>query len=59
MANSNMPVLNLVRQLAREGKIDSLVVHHPDRLSRNATEVAFIIGEITKAGVELIVVQKP
>ena len=57
-ADSNRPVLNQVRQLARECKIDSLIVHHPDRLSRNASEVAFIIGEITKAGVELIIVQK-
>ena len=52
------PLLNRVLRLACEGKIDALIVHSPDRLSRNASEVAFIIGEITKAGVELIIVQK-
>ena len=55
----NKPLLNRVRRLACEGKLDALIVYGPDRLSGNTSVVAFIIGEITKAGVELAIVQKP
>ena len=58
-ADSNRPVLNHIRQLARDGKIHYLIVYSPDRLSRDAVDLMVICEELAAAGVELIFVHGP
>ena len=58
-ADSNRPRLAHIRLLAREGRINTLVVYHPDRLSRDATDLMVIFEEISEAGVEVLFVHGP
>lgn len=58
-ADTNRPLLSQVRQLAHEREIDALIVFHPDRLSRDATDLMVISEEITEAGVRVHFVHGP
>ena len=58
-ADSNRPLLSQVRSLARERRIDTLIIYHPDRLSCDATDLMVISEEITEAGVEIVFIHGP
>ncbi len=58
-ADSNRSMLSEVRRLARDRRIDALIVFHPDRLSRDATDLMVISEEIAEAGVQLLFVHGP
>ena len=53
------PGLERVRDLAAEGRIDTVVVHAPDRLSRRYAYQVLIIEELVRQGVETVFVNAP
>ncbi len=53
------PGLERVRDLAAEGRIDTVVVHAPDRLSRRHAYQVVIVEELTRQGVETVFVNAP
>ena len=53
------PGLERVRDLAAEGRIDTVVVHAPDRLSRRYAYQVLIIEELARQGVETVFVNAP
>ena len=53
------PGLEWVRDLAAEGRIDTVVVHAPDRLSRRYAYQVLIIEELARQGVETVFVNAP
>lgn len=50
------PALDQLRDDLREGFIESVMVHDPDRLSRNLTNQLLLADEIEKAGAQLLFV---
>ena len=58
-ADSDRPLLAWLRQLVREGKLDAIFIYHPDRLSRDATDLMVLWEEITEQGVEIRLLQGP
>ena len=53
------PGLERVRDLAAEGRIDTVVVHAPDRLSRRYAYQVVIIEELARQGVATVFVNAP
>ena len=53
------PGLERVRDLAAEGRIDAVVVHAPDRLSRRYAYQVLVIEELARQGVETVFVNAP
>jgi site-specific DNA recombinase len=55
------PQLSRVRELARAGEFDVLVMHRPDRLSRSLVEYAILAEELRDNGVrvEYVVLDEP
>ena len=53
------PGLERVRDLVAEGRIDTIVVHAPDRLSRRYAYQVLIIEELARQGVETVFVNAP
>ena len=53
------PGLERVRDLAAEGRIDVVVVHAPDRLSRRYAYQVLVIEELARQGVETVFVKAP
>ncbi len=53
------PGLERVRDLAAEGRIDTVVAHAPDRLSRRYAYQVVIIEELARQGVETVFVNAP
>ena len=53
------PGLERVRDLAAEGRIDTVVVHAPDRLSRRYAYQVLVIEELARQGVETVFVNAP
>ena len=53
------PGLERIRDLASEGRFDTLVVHAPDRLSRRYAHQVLIIEELARQGVETVFVNAP
>ena len=53
------PGLERVRDLAAEGRIEAVVVHAPDRLSRRYAYQVLIIEELARQGVETVFVNAP
>ena len=53
------PGLERVRDLAAEGRIDTVLVHAPDRLSRRYAYQVLIIEELTRQGVETVFLRAP
>ena len=53
------PGLERVRDLATEGRIDTVLVHAPDRLSRRYAYQVLIIEELARQGVETVFVNAP
>ncbi len=58
-ADTNRPLLVKLRELVRDGKINVVIIYHPDRLSRDATDLMVLWEEITEQGVEIRLVQGP
>ncbi len=58
-ADSNRPLLARVIELAREGRIDVVIIYHPDRLSRDAIALMVLCEELAELGVELLFVHGP
>jgi site-specific DNA recombinase len=48
-----------VRQLVRERSIDALICYHPDRLSRDMSDLNLLIGELRDNGVAIWFVHGP
>ena len=53
------PGLEHVRDLAAEGRIDAVVVHAPDRLSRRYAYQVLVMEELARQGVETVFVNAP
>ena len=53
------PGLERVRDLAAEGRIDTVLVHSPDRLSRRYAYQVLIIEELARHGVETVFLNAP
>ncbi|WCR59221.1 MAG: Transposon gamma-delta resolvase [Wolbachia endosymbiont of Ctenocephalides felis wCfeF] len=53
-ANLERPGLDRLRDKVKEGKIDKIYVHSPDRLSRKAVYQMILLEEFQKAEVEII-----
>ena len=53
------PGLERVRDFAAEGRIDTVVVHAPDRLSRRYAYQVLVIEELARQGVETVFVNAP
>ena len=53
------PGLERVRDLAAEGRIEAVLVHAPDRLSRRYAYQVLIIEELARQGVETVFVKAP
>ena len=53
------PGLERVRDLAAEGRIDTVLVHSPDRLSRRYAYQVLIIEELARQGVEIVFLNAP
>ena len=47
-SDTNRPLLAKLRQLVRDRKIDVIIIYHPDRLSRDATDLMMLWQEITE-----------
>ncbi len=58
-SDTNRPLLAKLRQLVRDRKIDVIIIYHPDRLSRDATDLMMLWQEITEQGVEIRLLQGP
>jgi site-specific DNA recombinase len=52
----NRPELDRIRQWAREGQIDAVIVYTLDRLSRNPVHFIILQDELERSGVEIILV---
>ena len=57
-ASLERPGLERVRDLAAEGRVDAVLVHAPDRLSRNAYQV-LLMEELTRHGVDTVFANAP
>ena len=53
------PGLERVRDLAAEGRVDTVLVHAPDRLSRRYAYQVLIIEELARQGVETVFLRAP
>ena len=53
------PGLERVRDLAAEGRIDTVLAHAPDRLSRRYAYQVLIIEELARQGVETVFLRAP
>ena len=53
------PGLERVRDLAAEGRIEAVLVHAPDRLSRRYAHQILLIEEFARVGVETLFVRSP
>ena len=53
------PGLERVRDLAAEGRMDTVLVHAPDRLSRRYAYQVLIIEELARQGVETVFLNAP
>ena len=53
------PGLERVRDLAAEGRIDTVLVHSPDRLSRRYAYQVLIIEELARQGVKIVFLNAP
>ncbi len=53
------PGLERVRDLAAEGRIDAVLIHAPDRLSRRYAYQVLIIEELGRQGVETVFLNAP
>ena len=53
------PLLTQVRHLASGRRIHALIIYHPDRLSRDATDLMVLSDEMAQAGVLLLFVNGP
>ena len=53
------PGLERVRDLAAEGRIDTVLVHAPDRLSRRYAYQVLIIEELARQGVGTVFLRAP
>ena len=53
------PGLERVRDLTAEGRIDTVLVHAPDRLSRRYAYQVLIIEELARQGVETVLRDNP
>ena len=53
------PGLERVRDLAAEGRIDTVLVHAPDRLSRRYAYQVLLIEELARQGVETVFLRAP
>ena len=53
------PGLERVRDLAAEGRIEAVLVHAPDRLSRRYAYQVLIIEELARQGVETVFLKAP
>ena len=53
------PGLERVRDLAAEGRIDTVLVHAPDRMSRRYAYQVLIIEELARQGVETVFLRAP
>ena len=58
-ADSDRRLLSELRQLVLQGGLDAVIVHSPDRLSRNPLDLMVISEEFSEAGAQLIFVQGP
>ena len=56
---SNARGLERVRDLAAEGRIDTVLVHAPDRMSRRYAYQVLIIEELARQGVETVFLRAP
>ncbi len=52
-AELDRPALNRLRHAAREGKVDSVLVYDPDRLSRKLYHQMILAEEFEKQGIKL------
>jgi site-specific DNA recombinase len=57
--NNNNPMLTQVRHLAKDGRIDAVIILHLDRLSRDAVDQMVIYEEIIEHGVEIFLLNGP
>ncbi|MDE2911443.1 MAG: recombinase family protein, partial [Paracoccaceae bacterium] len=58
-ATLERPGLERVRDLAAEGRVDAVLVHAPDRLSRKYAYQVLLMEEFTRNGVETVFVKAP
>lgn len=58
-ATLERPGLERVRDLAAEGRVDAVLVHAPDRLSRKYAYQVLLVEEFTRNGVETVFVKAP
>ena len=58
-ADQERPLLTQLRRLVRLGTLNTIIVHSPDRLSRNPLHLMVMTEEFTEAGVKLLFVQGP
>jgi site-specific DNA recombinase len=53
------PALERLRDLAAAGEIDRLYIHCPDRLARNYAYQVLLLEELTRAGVNVVFLNRP
>jgi site-specific DNA recombinase len=53
------PGLRALRELARTNSITAIIIHDPDRLSRNLGHQLLLAEEADKAGIKLLIVSHP
>ena len=53
------PGLERVRDLAAEGRIEAVLVHSPDRLSRSYAYQVLLMEEFARHGVEVVFIRQP
>ena len=53
------PGLEKIRDLAAEGRIEAVLIHSPDRLSRKYAYQVLLIEEFSKSGVEAVFLKAP
>ena len=58
-ASLERPGLERVRDLAAEGRVDAVLVHAPDRLSRNYAYQVLLMEELTRHGVDTVFANAP
>src|SRR5690349_509555 len=58
-ATLNRPGLDRLRDAARAGEVDRVLVTDPDRLARNYVQLMVLLGELERAGCEVAFLDRP
>src|SRR6476659_10510922 len=58
-ATLNRPGLDRLRDAARAGEVDRVLVTDPDRLARNYVQLMVLLGELERAGCEAAFLDRP